>query len=126
MKEVYGNFDTVLEDMFDSIEYLHSKGEIDKDNVCVYGGSYGGYAATQGPMMRPDLFRCAVSEAGLYDINAQYTSGDIRWARGGKKFLEATFGDGEEAVIDLRSKSRVGQSDIGANADRIREFIRRF
>ncbi len=34
--------------------------------------------------------------------------------------------DGEEAVIDLRSKSRVGQSDIGANADRIREFIRRF
>ncbi len=35
-------------------------------------------------------------------------------------------GDGEEAVIDLRSKSRVGQSDIGANADRIREFIRRF
>ena len=97
MKEVYGNFDTVLEDMFDSIEYLHTKGEIDKDNVCVYGASYGGYAATQGPMMRPDLFRCAVSEAGLYDINAQYTSGDIRWGRGGKKFLEATFGDGKEA-----------------------------
>ena len=97
MTEVYGNFDTVLEDMFDSIEYLHSKGEIDKENVCVYGASYGGYAATQGPMMRPDLFKCAVSEAGLYDINAQYTSGDIRWGRGGKKFLEATFGDGKEA-----------------------------
>ena len=47
--------------------------------------------------MRPDLFKCAVSEAGLYDINAQYTSGDIRWGRGGKKFLEATFGDGKEA-----------------------------
>ena len=97
MTEVYGNFDTVLEDMFDSIEYLDTKGEIDKGNVCVYGGSYGGYAATQGPMMRPDLFKCAVSEAGLYDINAQYKSGDIRWGRGGKKFLEATFGDGKEA-----------------------------
>ena len=48
-------------------------------------------------MMRPDLFKCAVSEAGLYDINAQYKSGDIRWARGGKKFLQATFGDGDEA-----------------------------
>ena len=97
MTEVYGNFDTVLEDMFDSIEYLHDKAIIDKNNVCVYGASYGGYASTQGPMMRPDLFKCAVSEAGLYDINAQYSSGDIRWGRGGKKFLEATFGDGKEA-----------------------------
>jgi dipeptidyl aminopeptidase/acylaminoacyl peptidase len=97
MTEVYGNFDTVLEDMFDSIENLHNEGLLDKNNVCVYGASYGGYAATQGPMMRPDLFKCAISEAGLYDINAQYTSGDIRWGRGGKKFLEATFGDGKEA-----------------------------
>ena len=31
-----------------------------------------------------------------------------------------------QVSIDLRSKSRVGQSDIGANAERIREFIRRF
>ena len=65
--------------------------------MCIYGGSYGGYAATQGPMMRPDLFKCAVSEAGLYDVNAQYKSGDIRMNRGGKKFLEDAFGDGEKA-----------------------------
>ena len=98
MKEVYGNFDTVLEDMFDSLEYYDEMGLIDINNVCIYGGSYGGYASTQAPMMRPDLFRCAVSEAGLYDINAQYVSGDIRWARGGKKFLQAAFGDGDEAI----------------------------
>ena len=83
--------------MFDSIEYLDSEGMIDKNNVCVYGGSYGGYAATQGPMMRPDLFKCAISEAGLYDINAQYSSGDIKMMRGGRKFLEDAFGDGEKA-----------------------------
>jgi dipeptidyl aminopeptidase/acylaminoacyl peptidase len=94
---VYGNFAEVLTDMFDSIEFLDQEGRIDKDQVCVYGGSYGGYAATQGPMMRPDLFKCAVSEAGLYDVNAQYKSGDIRMNRGGKKFLEDAFGDGEKA-----------------------------
>ena len=94
---VYGNFANVLTDMFDSIEYLDSEGMIDKNNVCVYGGSYGGYAATQGPMMRPDLFKCAISEAGLYDINAQYSSGDIKMMRGGRKFLEDAFGDGEKA-----------------------------
>lgn len=31
--------------------------------------------------------------------------------------------DDGDALIDLRSKSRVGQSDIGANAARIRQFI---
>ena len=34
--------------------------------------------------------------------------------------------DGEGAKIDLRSMSRVGQSDVGVNAARIAEFIRRF
>ena len=94
---VRGNFAEVLTDMFDSVEFLDSQGMVNKDQVCVYGASYGGYAATQGPMMRPDLFKCAISEAGLYDINAQYSSGDIRRSRGGKKFLEDSFGDGKKA-----------------------------
>jgi uncharacterized protein (DUF1499 family) len=33
---------------------------------------------------------------------------------------------GEGSVIDLRSVSRVGQSDLGTNAARIRAFIERF
>jgi len=99
MESVYGNFAEVLNDMFDGIEHYHEEGIFDKSNICIYGGSYGGYAATQGPMMRPDLFKCAVSEAGLYDINAQYKSGDIRWQRGGKTFLKKTFGDGKGAEL---------------------------
>lgn len=35
-------------------------------------------------------------------------------------------GDGEGSRIDLRSMSRVGQSDVGANAARITDFIDRF
>jgi dipeptidyl aminopeptidase/acylaminoacyl peptidase len=97
MMHVYKNFDGALTDMFEGIEYYHDKGLIDKDRVCVFGVSYGGYASTQGPMMRPDLFKCAVSEAGLYDIEAQYTSGDIRKGFGGKSFLEYTFGYGSKA-----------------------------
>lgn len=34
--------------------------------------------------------------------------------------------DGNASVIDLRSVSRVGQSDLGANAARIRAFLERF
>jgi len=34
--------------------------------------------------------------------------------------------DGSGTLVDLRSASRVGQSDLGANAKRIREFMRRY
>lgn len=34
--------------------------------------------------------------------------------------------DGDGAMIDLRSKSRVGVSDLGANAQRVRTFIEKF
>lgn len=33
---------------------------------------------------------------------------------------------GDESVVDIRSMSRVGQSDVGANAARIMEFVQRF
>lgn len=32
--------------------------------------------------------------------------------------------DGNERLLDIRSKSRVGKSDLGKNADRIRSFIK--
>ena len=35
-------------------------------------------------------------------------------------------GDGEGSKIDLRSMSRVGQSDVGANAARITDFFDHF
>ena len=34
--------------------------------------------------------------------------------------------EGDGAIIDIRSKSRVGISDLGANADRVRTFIEKF
>jgi uncharacterized protein (DUF1499 family) len=34
--------------------------------------------------------------------------------------------DGDGARLDIRSKSRVGRSDVGANAARIRKFVRDF
>lgn len=33
--------------------------------------------------------------------------------------------DGDAVVIDVRSKSRIGKGDLGANARRIREFQQR-
>ena len=93
---IYGNWDGVLNDIFDGMEYLHDEGLIDKNRACIYGGSYGGYAATQAPIMRPDLFQCAVSDVGVYDVGGLFEEGDMQRARGGKEMLKIRIGNDEE------------------------------
>ena len=93
---ISGNWDGVLTDLFDGMEYLHNKGDIDQYNSCIYGGSYGGYAATQGAIMRPDLFKCSVSDVGVYDLVNLFNTGDIQDSRGGKPQLIKRLGADEE------------------------------
>lgn len=56
-------------------------------------------------------------------IEAAYTS---TWFGFVDDFIVRVRPDGEGAIIDLRSKSRVGGSDLGANAKRIRTFTKKF
>jgi len=89
---IRANWDGVLNDLFDGMEFLHKKGEINKFNSCIYGGSYGGYAATQAAIMRPDLFKCSVSDVGVYDLPGLFVDGDIQGSRGGKPQLAIRLG----------------------------------
>ena len=93
---ISANWDGVLNDLFDGMDYLHAKGEINKFNSCIYGGSYGGYAATQGAILRPDLFKCSVSDVGVYDVGNLFNTGDIRGYRGGKAQLVKRLGNDEK------------------------------
>jgi dipeptidyl aminopeptidase/acylaminoacyl peptidase len=77
------------DDVSDSIGALATRGFIDPDRVCIFGWSYGGYAAMAGATLTPDLYRCAVAGAGVSDLNAMmiherddgYGSSQLYWAR---------------------------------------------
>jgi dipeptidyl aminopeptidase/acylaminoacyl peptidase len=55
-------------DLSDGVRYLAQQGTIDPRRVCIVGASYGGYAALAGVTLDPDVYRCAVSVAGLSDL----------------------------------------------------------
>jgi dipeptidyl aminopeptidase/acylaminoacyl peptidase len=62
------------------VRHLAGLGTIDPKRVCIVGGSYGGYAALAGVALDPGVYRCAVSVAGLSDLQrftdwAQSTNG---------------------------------------------------
>ena len=58
------------DDITDSVKWLVDNKITDPKNVCIFGASYGGYAALMGAVKTPDLFKCAISFAGVTDLVA--------------------------------------------------------
>lgn len=56
------------DDLTDAVHHFSEKGIIDPERVCIVGASYGGYAALAGATFTPDLYRCAISIAGVSDL----------------------------------------------------------
>ncbi len=56
------------DDVTDGVKAMIERGIADPDRICIVGWSYGGYAALMGAVKTPDLYRCAVSAAGVTDI----------------------------------------------------------
>ena len=42
-------------DLTSAVKWAISEGIADKDNICIYGGSYGGYACLAGLTFTPDI-----------------------------------------------------------------------
>lgn len=51
-----------------------ARNEIDNTRVCLFGISYGGYAASMLLIKHPETYRCGVAIAGVYDVNLHLQS----------------------------------------------------
>ncbi len=56
------------DDLTDATRWAIEQGIADPDRICIYGGSYGGYATLMGVIKEPDLYRCGVGYVGVYDL----------------------------------------------------------
>ncbi len=90
--------DTVQQDIIDGTRYVIEQGRVDGEKVCIMGGSFGGYSAVQSAILAPDLFKCAVANAGIYDLGMMYKEGDIPDRLFGKSYLESAIGTSEEVL----------------------------
>ncbi|MBL8330964.1 MAG: S9 family peptidase [Rubrivivax sp.] len=55
-------------DITDGVKALVAQGVVDPDRVCLYGGSYGGYATLQGLVREPGMFRCGLATVAVTDL----------------------------------------------------------
>ncbi|TQV89361.1 alpha/beta hydrolase family protein [Aliikangiella coralliicola] len=83
---------SMQDDITDATLALIKQGIVDLEKICIFGHSYGGYAAVMGTVKEPDLFQCAVGSVGVYDLPMMYTEGDIPGNKSGLAYLNKTLG----------------------------------
>ncbi|GAB3103592.1 alpha/beta hydrolase family protein [Lysobacter terrae] len=64
---------TMQDDLTDATRWAIEQGIADRNRICMYGASYGAYAALMGAAKEPTLYRCAVGYVGVYDLPKMQT-----------------------------------------------------
>ncbi|MDX1626728.1 MAG: S9 family peptidase [Wenzhouxiangellaceae bacterium] len=106
------------DDVTDATKWAIEQGIADPERICIYGGSYGGYATLMGVVKEPDLYECGVGYVGVYDLpwfrsgdgsDFNQTRGRGREARAAvERFMSTAVGDDMEK---LRAHSPVHHVD---------------
>ncbi|RXR29169.1 alpha/beta hydrolase family protein [Sphingobium fluviale] len=96
-------------DISDGLAQLVKDGIADPKRACIMGASYGGYAALAGVTLQHGLYRCAVSFAGVSDVQKMVNS-DISES-GGNNTLRRTLKREVGSGRDLRDISPIRHVD---------------
>lgn len=93
-------------DITDGVKWLIKKNYADPKKVCIYGGSYGGYATLAGVTFTPDLYACGVDYVGVSNLFTFMKTIPPYW----KSFLDMMYvmvGNPEKDKVLLHSASPV-------------------
>ena len=87
---------TMQDDLTDGVRWAIAEGIVDPNRVCIFGGSYGGYAALMSPIRAPELYRCAVGYVGVYSLPMMFEKGDVPRSAAGRAFQNRILPETEE------------------------------
>lgn len=94
------------DDLTDATQWAIAQKLADPQRICIYGASYGGYAALMGAAREPDLYRCAAGYVGVYDLQRMHRRQSNR-SRSGKTWAGEWLGTPET----LAARSPVNLAD---------------
>ncbi len=64
------------DDLTDATKWAINNGLADPERICMHGVSYGGYATMNAVVKEPDLYKCAIPDAGVYEMKIQWDEAD--------------------------------------------------
>lgn len=93
----------VQSDVQDGVKKLVADGIADPKRICIVGASYGGYMALAGATYSPDLYACAISYAGIADIDHLLYTGTTFESEAISTWKRRTGADGDSRKPWLES-----------------------
>jgi dipeptidyl aminopeptidase/acylaminoacyl peptidase len=96
------------DDITDGVRKLIADGQADPQRVCIFGASFGGYAALFGGAQTPQLYKCVASFAGVSDLRAL-----VSWERrtdgheARYKYALRSIGDPVKDAVRLKATSPI-------------------
>lgn len=99
----------IQQDIIDGTRWAVAQGHAKAGNICLMGASFGGYSAVQAATMAPDLFKCGIAVAGVYDLPLMKVSGDTPEAYYGKAFLQKVLGDDQARLAQFSPVQQVSK-----------------
>ncbi len=117
------------DDLIDAKRWAVKEGFADPDKVCIYGGSYGGYATLVGVTFTPDEFSCGVDIVGPSSIATLIKSIPPYWVPL-KSVFDKRVGNVESEAEFLNARSPLYKADQikvplliaqGANDPRVKQ-----
>lgn len=96
----------IQNDLIDGVRWAIAQGHADPARVCVYGRSFGAYSAMMSVIREPDLFKCAIGYAGVYDLSMIYTEDATKRSKRRHSYLSEVIGQ-DAGVLEQNSPSRL-------------------
>ncbi|MFT3898166.1 MAG: S9 family peptidase [Thermomonas sp.] len=84
---------TMQDDVTDATRWAVEQGIADPQRICIYGASYGAYAALEGVAKEPALYKCAAGYVGVYDLPLMFSKGDTRQLESGRNYMHDWIGE---------------------------------
>ena len=104
---------SMQDDITDGVEWLVREGIADPKRICIYGGSYGGYATLMALVKTPDLYACGVDYVGVSNLFTFMNTIPPYW----KPYLAMMY----EMVGDPeKDRERLAAASPALHADRIK------
>lgn len=104
----YGWGTVMIDDISDGTRWAIEQGYADPKRICIYGWSYGGYAAMMSAVREPDLYRCVVDAAGIVDLKSSMRNADFSYYKQEKNYVPEFVGRNDE---ELAAQSPINYID---------------
>ena len=102
----------IQDDIADGVRWTIANKLADPDRICTYGASFGGYSALMQPIRYPDLYKCAVGYAGVYDLNLMRKTDSFSDTKGDRRFFDRTLGTDQSMLASISPARHVADVKV--------------